>query len=159
MGNAIDGYEDAANLTCPYTGVVMTVVRNEALGAWTCAGGFDPSKSFLTKGILETALRTRKGVPNAVSILRCPYTGAGLQIVESRGGFRVGGRYYTPTTSYEKKQELFFEVSTRNGREPKFPRATVVKAGEVVEQHSDPTEGVGEGGEDTVQLAKEILDL
>lgn len=145
------------NLTCPYTGDALVPVMDDVLGAWTTTGGADPLALFDTEEAARTALRTRKGTPNCVSQLKCPYTGAPLKVVATGNKFKIAGRFFSPRTYFENKQELLYELSIRNGKLPDFPRKIVVKVGEVLEQQSNPAEGLG--GVKSTDLAEEVARI
>ena len=139
------------NLVCPYTGSLMVVAHCDDLRApgFYLTGGFDPSVPFLSELDAHAALRTRKGKPEAVKQLACPYTGKALKVLVRRGRsadlWYICGGAFSPTTKYDFEEDLLYAASFRGGRKPGFPkpeRASIVVAEDFSDQ-SDPTEGFG----------------
>jgi hypothetical protein len=107
-------------------------------------GGFDPALPFLSEEAGLQALRTRKGKPDAVKRLFCPYTGKPVELVERNNLWFVEGSFFSPSKRYQFDADLMYEMSFRGGKKPGFERNERPKIeviGERVE-NSDPTLGL-----------------
>lgn len=81
----------------------------------------------------------RKIAPATEPVLTCPFTGQELQIVSVSDGLYWQGRgpFYS-TRLYDFKEELLFDISTRGGVAPAFPRRTKIETRVVEPPPADP---------------------
>jgi hypothetical protein len=152
----------ANGFTCPYSGAEQRVVFDPDLShaGWRVEGGFDPALPFLDRDSGFAAYRMRGGVPNAVKLPQCPYTGKPITIVK-RGNLWFGeGAYYKPMQTQLYKEDVQYALNMRMGRAPKGatkPNHASVVVSETSEQRSNPTLGLGGNSEETKKVVDKTI--
>ena len=126
-----------SGLTCPYTGKSVSVRVVASAGSrplFFCPDAFDPSIPVTDlKALLRDAGR-RNGVEGAVSganVLRCPYTGAQLSILENASGFSLTGGF-RPSCPSSDPVLFAYHMRMRDGKSEQpapapAPRVTFVE--------------------------------
>lgn len=101
--------------------------------------------------------RPRKAAPAAEPNLLCPFTGKPLCVKTVRNGlyWMAEGPFYS-TRLYDRKEELLFDLSTRGGVEPAFPRVTSISMREIEPPPDNPVQDQIERAKFAQSLVEEI---
>lgn len=134
-------------LTCPYSGSEMSVVFDPDLRnpGWMAVGGFDPSLPFFLESEAEAAFRRRAGKGGDAETPACAYSGKPVSFVTRNNLWYATGWSFNPYQITQRREELEYACRGRNGFTPgPKPKPVLhVQSVVVLDEQSDPTEGLG----------------